>query len=653
MKRAAVLFATFVYLAAFLTGCAGERENLPVGGTFDLPADTLAPETSATVQTTEAVTTEATTVTEQTTEAATTEVTTVSEDAEPAMAESEISDIPEEDDEDENLIYIQENSIAWLNYLAMLSQEINSSKNSKMFLEEAYAALINNTNPANVNELTESYLVSLLDNIEKYRMIAVKRERLQYIYDQNKAKAIREAIPNPIGLLSAAGSFDIKGLVLSVAYMAVDSISSYSNYNDEIEQDYLKDGWELDDEEAETLHDSRKRAFTYMIDIVRQDNLPGELALNESAIEKFVQIKNNDNTHQQIQFLESERETYKSFGNYWLLLVECYYDNGQYDKCLESVDEYEKLRAGIFRKDYYLAKTLPIAIASAKEELSESDYVETALKYLQMIEDNTESDEWSLRYFAAEIYVELYSITQDEQYLKKAYDLALNNVNYLIGKQNSLNAEYISDVKEIPIPNDADKKEKKQIKEYNKLLKENRKAALPEIYEPLALNCELLFSVAENLDLSKAEMQRIDGILYGSENGGFMNESIKNHFSFGKDDADITAEYDKNRLVLPVSCVTDGATVIVTVTSETDAEVYDDWTVDEVVRPSDDFSEFTVVYTSKAAKDCKWTADSKVRVDIFNGEYTDGKPIVLNFKVSNYKEKKFLIPASFDFEQVK
>ena len=42
-----------------------------------------------------------------------------------------------------------------------------------------------------------------------------------------------------------------------------------------------------------------------------------------------------------------------------------------------------------------------------------------------------------------------------------------------------------------------------------------------------------------------------------------------------------------------------------------------------------------------------------MRVDIFNGEYTDGKPIVLNFKVSNYKEKKFVIPASFNFEQVK
>lgn len=41
----------------------------------------------------------------------------------------------------EKLTNVQENSIAWLNYLAMLSQEINSSQNSKMYLEEAYAAL--------------------------------------------------------------------------------------------------------------------------------------------------------------------------------------------------------------------------------------------------------------------------------------------------------------------------------------------------------------------------------------------------------------------------------------------------------------------------------------------------------------------------------
>ena len=67
--------------------------------------------------------------------------------------------------EGEELDEEQKNSIAMLNYLAVLSQEINASKNSRLFLEEAYASLINNTNPEKVNELTESHLCSLLDTI--------------------------------------------------------------------------------------------------------------------------------------------------------------------------------------------------------------------------------------------------------------------------------------------------------------------------------------------------------------------------------------------------------------------------------------------------------------------------------------------------------
>ncbi len=667
MKKLLIQYVTLAYLVASLSGCASSSENNQNAPILDLsetlqtvvPTDTSYTNTTdvktekqtateTTTTTIEQTTSETTTTTEVTTIQTTVTTQTTTEAVQPVMAEvtTSISD-------NNDLELIQKNSIAWLNYLAMLSQEINSSKNSKMYLEEAYAALINNTNPANVNELTESHLVSLLDSIEKYRMIAVKRERLQYIYEQNKAKAIKEAVPNPVALLSTAHSFDLKGLVLSVAYMAVDSYSSYTAYNTEIEQEYLKDGWELDDEAAENLHDSRKRAFTYMIDIVRQDNLPGELALNENAIEKFVQCKNNPNTHQQIQFLESEKNTYKSFGNYWLLLAECYYNNGEYKKCLNSIEQYEELHSDIFRKDYYLAKTLPLAIVSASEVQSENKYIETAEKYLEMIIDNTESDEWSLRYFAAEMYIDLYSKTKKEKYLRSAYNLALNNVNYLSDKQNEINSVYLSDVNEIPIPKDATKEEKRQIKAYNKSLKEKRKTELPEIYEPLAINCDLLFSVSDKISLSKSDKQRIDGILSGTNNSVFLTEPVKNLFLFNPSDVNINAEYDKDKLVLPVCCVSDGAVIKVTVSSGGQNFVYDDWIIDKVNRPSDDFSSFTAVYTSKAAKKCEYNADSTIIVEITNGEYSKSKPLTLNFKVCNYKEKKFVIPATFDFEQVK
>lgn len=551
----------------------------------------------------------------------------------------------------EKLTNVQENSIAWLNYLAMISQEINSSQNSKMYLEEAYAALINNTNPANVNELTESHLVSLLDIIEKYRMIAVKRDRLKYIYEQNKAKALKAAIPNPVGLLSATESLNPVKFIASGIYMAVDSFSSYSAYKNEINQEYLKDGWALDDEAAENLHDSRKRAFTYMIDIVRQDNLPGDLALNESAIEKFVDCKNNPNVNQQIQYLETNENTYHAFGSYWLLLSECYYNNQQYQKCLDCISEYEDLHSDIFRKDYELAKTLPLAVAAASQVQSKDKYVITAEKYLKMITDNTESDQWDLRYFAAEMYVDLYSKTQNKEYLQSAYDLALNNVNHLTGKQKEINSTYIAAVKKVSIPKTATKSEKKKIEAYNEALEDKRETELPETYEPLAINCELLFAVANKLNISQADKDRIDGILSDGDDSLFLTKPIRNIFTFKPTNMFFSSKYEKDELTLPVSCVSQGAKIKVTVTSGDKSVVYEDWKIDEVERPKKDFSSFKVIYKSKKADDCKWHKDSQVKVEVFNGDYSNSSPVVINFKVSKYKHRK-VGWDTVEFEQV-
>jgi LPS O-antigen subunit length determinant protein (WzzB/FepE family) len=39
----------------------------------------------------------------------------------------------------------QRNAIGMLNYITVLTQDINASKNSRMYMEEAYSTLINNT----------------------------------------------------------------------------------------------------------------------------------------------------------------------------------------------------------------------------------------------------------------------------------------------------------------------------------------------------------------------------------------------------------------------------------------------------------------------------------------------------------------------------
>lgn len=544
----------------------------------------------------------------------------------------------------------QKNSIAMLNYLATLAQQINASKNSRMFLEEAYASLINNTNPKEVNELTESHLCSLLDTIEKYRVIAVKRERLEYLYNQNKAKSIREAIPNPITVLSAAASLDVKRLVASIVYMAVDSVSSYTSYNDELDQAFLQDGWALDDEEAAVLHENRKYAFLYMIDMVRADNLPGELALSESAVENFVSWTTNDNIVQRLQFLESEEEIYRGFGNYWLALAECYYELKDYENCLEAIETYKEYQADIFRKDYYLAQILPKAIAAASEIYSDSDYIAYAEEHLKLLVNNTESSEWALRYFAAQIYTDLYTRTGDIKYLDHAYKLALNNVNFLVNEQKQLTATYLADVQEVSIPDGATRDEKKQIKDYNKALKKNRKIELPPVYEPLLLNCELLFALIEKVDVSSSKRASIDSILGVNGTNVFLTVPLINRYASDAKSIDASATFARTALTLPVYCVSADSVVRVIVTESGESTAYEDWTVKEVERSDNGFESFVVTYESENIKAQTWSANSTVSVEILDAADSEYKPTVIRFKVSKYSSK--FIWESIEFEQV-
>ena len=112
------------------------------------------------------------------------------------------------------------NSIAMLNYLTVVNQQINESSNSKLYLEDVYSSLINNTSPNAVDDRTQIQLGDMLDTIDQYRMIDVKRDRLLYVYEQNKAQALRDAVPNPLGLLSSVQSLSWPKLIASITYRA-------------------------------------------------------------------------------------------------------------------------------------------------------------------------------------------------------------------------------------------------------------------------------------------------------------------------------------------------------------------------------------------------------------------------------------------------
>ena len=517
----------------------------------------------------------------------------------------------------------QRNSIAMLNYLTMLTQEINASKNSRLFLENAYSSLVNNTNPEAVDQETEFRLEEILEQLKNYRMDAVKRERLEYIYETNKAQAIRAAVPSPLGLLSSTGSFNSEGeinwqkLMVSVAYMAVDSITSYQSASSEAKLQYLQDGWELDDTEYETLHRLRSRAFAYMIEMVQSNNLPGYLALNEEWIENFVVWKAEENAVRRIQLFEANRNVYEGFGPYWLTLADSFYANGDYKKCIDAIASYEALSNRIFRQDFELAKALPSALLSAMEVLDGKEYTAIAEHYLEQIEANAAFDDWSLRYFASQAYIDLYRRTGDRSYLEKAYALALNNVTLMVSEQLALNEKYLADVQTIDIPNGATKEKKKEIEQLNKQAEEERKTALIPVSEPLTLNCDLLFSIAEVLEINSAEQAKIESILHHNNQPLFLIPTIDNRYWFSErenvDGAEIAVSYADGVFKIPVQHVSDKSKIILEITSDNAVTEISDWDIVKVERKDkNDLSSFTVSFSSTEAKKHKFKSGDQL-----------------------------------------
>ena len=528
--------------------------------------------------------------------------------------------------EDDKTSAEQMTALAMLNHLTVLTQETNDSRNSRLFMEQAYSELINNTYPNSVDSRTLSRLTRLLDTMEKYRMINVKRERLQYIYEQNQAQAIRSAIPNPLGMLSTVHSLTPARLVASIAYMAVDAAASYESAKSAAELQFLKDGWQLDDEEAEELHQSRKDMFAHMVNIVNDYKFDGDLALTEETVTEFSRWKNEENVVAKIQFLESNKNTYQAYGGYWLTLAESYYANGEFQKSIEAILTYEGMAARIFRRDFEYARVLPLAIAASEQIHSTEEYAEKGSRWADAIIANTKNEDWALRYFAAQTYISIYDKTGQESYLRSAYNVALDNVTNLLHEQQDLNSTYLAKVQEVSEPKGATKEKKDEVKKVNNMLKETRKTELTPASEALLLNCDLLFAVADLLKIDDAEKARVDAILHPQGARLFLNENVDNKYwfmipnSMEADDIDIT--FGGTALVLPVTMVNTEAAIEVTV-KERDAEesvIISDWHLEKVERKEEGkIDTFGAFYLSEEAKKHVWGAESNIVIVVKTG----------------------------------
>ncbi len=641
------MFFTVLIIVTF-TGCGANNTPMPPSEetTNTTPGEISVPETTSTKHTTP-----------QPNES----VTPSSKAADPTVQPTEptaipVDTLPTERIDEYGLTEQQRNSFSMLYYLAITAEEIRISKDNRLLLDDIYTSLLNDINPGAIDETTQDHLKNLRHIIKAYISISVKRDRLQYIYNQDKAASIRSAVPNPLAILSMTSSFNWKKLAMSTVYTVVDSYNNFKSANEAADKEFLMSGWELDDEETAAIQKNRERAFDYMVDIVQDYDLDGKLTLNERAIEKFAEICVIESVQQKIRRLESEEETYKLLGNYWLELADCYYETSQYQKCLDCVGKYNDMATGIYRKDNNYVRILPKAIAAAQaivaaQEIYSNDaYITNIEAFADAIFANTTTEEWSIRYFAAQVYLDLYARTNDRAYLEAAYDIAYDNIVVLLDEQRALNATYLADVKKVQVSEpdykymtkaekkDAEqnyKTEQKRLKAYNKGLEETRKSELPTLYEPFILNCDLLFALADKMGIRSSEKSEIEAILQTDNNGVFLTDPINDRYSFSESTDEYSIEFNKDKVVIPVVLLMSGSDIVITVTDKSKTTTFDDCVVTKVERKGATIESYYASIESDKMNGYTWSENSKVTVTVSN---RDENTLTFRFKVVEFKD---------------
>jgi len=547
----------------------------------------------------------------------------------------------------------EKNSFAMLYHLALTAEEVRRSGENRLLLDEIYSHLVNDIDPAAVDETTQQYLREMRDVIKSVMSVSLKRDRLDYIHNQNQASAFRLSIPSPSDLLASAATLDWKSLAASTALSVVDTILNYRSSNENATEEYLLGGWELDDEELAAITQSRDLAFDYMVDMVREYGLDSAFTLSEREIEIFAEICAMDNPYGKLQRLKAEADTYQSLGEYWLQLADAYYETGKYLECLDCVSAYNTLSADIFRKDRNYANILPKAVASAGEVYSGDDYAAALRTFAGDIMANTDGSDWALRTFAVQVYVEIFNQKADESALNKAYEIALNNTAILAEEQKELNRQYLApitvpDLSEPDYGNLSDeekqklrdefKNDRKLMEAYYDGLKEARKTELPPLYEPLLLNCDLLFAISEKKAIGAEEKRVIEEILQtNGDNPVFLSNPVNDLYSFAPAETAVTVEMSKHELIIPVEILTEEAVVTIVVTEGENTFLIDDCVVTEVERRGEGIETFFAHVSGQKLKAHKWTAESAVEITVSNGRNTDD--LVFRFTVSEYKDR--------------
>lgn len=330
---------------------------------------------------------------------------------------------------------------------------------NRLYLDDIYDRLMNQYEPKEIDEQINSRLMVMLQGIENIRILDLKKERLQMVFDLQKSNVIAAAIPNPVNMigtiaLSTNPNRSLRQNIISGLAAAVGTgVSSYTMYKNasanlliEANEKY----WDLEYEAMRNVNNLNHSSLTAQNEYGSSNDIPGEYILNEENTKRFINIISDENIARAINNLEAAEETYQHFPLYWLERADLYFKNEDFQSCIDTILYYDNNfeYSQIYRRNERYGQVLIDAIASAITLYYSSDYsycLELVAPWLSRAEESTAPDDWFQMYYIALCYL-MFADDSNEVFYYEAYDLLKKCGRELSVIQDSFISSYTSEL---------------------------------------------------------------------------------------------------------------------------------------------------------------------------------------------------------------
>lgn len=414
------------------------------------------------------------------------------------------------------------NEIMLMNFIGVRLEEIIRTESTVLLKDTIDLIQKGGIKFTTIDKKTQSYLQSLFDSTTNWKLEEMDRNRLLYNYSQRESRAMSEALkPGVMALLTtaiaSATTKDPLTAVLSIGSLVADGVSSYYGSIEQSEQDYDEGNFKLDKERLKTIEGIKKNFFDYCNDMVRDNNIPENMIVYQTKAEKYGENLLESNLSSRLKYFEDNVNLFDGLPSIHLELAKCYFEKGDYKKCVAEIDKYNESNVNIFNNDETLINTFPLAFAAASKYMSSSEYetyVVKNMKYAEELENLLLNGDIKnmlpmFRYKNILVYMDLYRKTNKKEYLDKAYNKCKTNI--------------------IPL-----------VREQRKLEEQDRLA----INELLINNLEALKALAEKSGIDNNEKKELNSLIFGNSSIIFYNYPLSEHYYFGDYKNDKYEGYD-------------------------------------------------------------------------------------------------------------